>query len=251
MSWVKIDDNFSEHPKVIKLSDSSFRLHIRVMCYCSKFLTDGIIEDSTVDGMRGKVRDVRELVGAGLWDVVQGGWQIHDYLEYNWARQDVEAKRVAAKERMGKLRSPNVRANKERSSGEVPAKFANPIPIPIPIPDPQLGSSEVLAAPVSAAAADPEQDWTARCIREWERATGTLLTPLIVENFDDALKEFPVDWVIDAIRETGLSRARSWRYTQAILNRWKQDGRDEAPRVLTDEEARRQKWSSPFPGLQI
>lgn len=52
-----------------------------------------------------------------------------------------------------------------------------------------------------------------------------ILTPHIAEELKDAEKEFPFEWVADAIREATLQNKRSWRYILAILSRWKQEGR--------------------------
>lgn len=62
---------------------------------------------------------IDELVVARLWDVTEGGYKAHDYLDYNTSAEKVRAKRDAAKERMQRLRSPDVRANNERSSRNV------------------------------------------------------------------------------------------------------------------------------------
>ena len=43
MAWIKIDDSFPDHPKVIGLSDKAFRIHIEGLCYSGRFLTDGLI----------------------------------------------------------------------------------------------------------------------------------------------------------------------------------------------------------------
>lgn len=36
MSWVRLDDQFADHPKVVGLSSDAFRLHVSAMCYCAK-----------------------------------------------------------------------------------------------------------------------------------------------------------------------------------------------------------------------
>lgn len=52
-----------------------------------------------------------------------------------------------------------------------------------------------------------------------------MLTPMIADELRDAEKEYPVGWVEDAIREAAASNARSWRYSAAVLERWKKVGR--------------------------
>ena len=48
MSWVRLDDNFPNHPKVVGLSDQAFRLYISGLCYASHYLTDGLIIEPAV-----------------------------------------------------------------------------------------------------------------------------------------------------------------------------------------------------------
>lgn len=129
MTWVKLDDDFPEHPKVDRLSDAAFRLHVAAMCHCSRLLTDGYVGQERVSRLVPRFRpaQVVELTDAGLWEPADCGWQIHDYLLYQPTAEKVKAERAAAAERMRRHRSP------ERS-GEQPAnvreKFADPVPVP-------------------------------------------------------------------------------------------------------------------------
>ena len=43
MPWVKLDDGFTDHPKIASLSDSAFRTFVTALCYCNKNLTDGFV----------------------------------------------------------------------------------------------------------------------------------------------------------------------------------------------------------------
>lgn len=121
MTWVRIDDTFPEHPKVVGLSAAAFRLHVTAICYASRNLTDGYVPRGALRALGGTKQRVAELVKAGLWDGGGAtGWQLHDYLDYNRSRGDVEDERRAARSRMGRARngkgSADVRAKKERSS---------------------------------------------------------------------------------------------------------------------------------------
>ena len=46
-----------------------------------------------------------ELVRVGLWDVVPGGWAFHDWADYQPLAAEVEAQRVAWRDRQAKARS--------------------------------------------------------------------------------------------------------------------------------------------------
>lgn len=98
MPWVRLDDRFPRHRKVELLSDRAFRLYVSALCWSSENLTEGRIlarELPVVARLRGIKTAAAELEGAGLWDRVESGWEIHDYLEYNPDRARVQADRAA------------------------------------------------------------------------------------------------------------------------------------------------------------
>jgi len=121
MAWVRLDDKFPEHPKIEGLDDSAFALHVRALCYANRNLTDGFVPTAAASRMGGAhyKRSAQRLMAAGLWVSARDGYTIHDYLEFQPARSSVVESRKAAAGRMRALRSGNVPANIERSSGEV------------------------------------------------------------------------------------------------------------------------------------
>jgi len=67
-----------------------------------------------------------------------------------------------------------------------------------------------------------------------------MLTPLITDQLRAAEETYPADWIEDAFREAVSLNKRSWRYIQAILDRWHTEGRgDEAGRRPAEEDRRR------------
>ena len=50
------------------------------------------------------------------------------------------------------------------------------------------------------------------------------LTPMIAEALQDAEKSDGPEWICAAIDEAVKNNARSWKYVQAILERWRRDG---------------------------
>lgn len=53
------------------------------------------------------------------------------------------------------------------------------------------------------------------------------LTPLVADALKDAEKEYPAAWIAEALGEAVKRNKRNWKYAEAILKRWKQDGRHE------------------------
>jgi hypothetical protein len=92
MAYLQIDDGFADHPKIDDLSDAAFRAHVRALCHCAKHLTDGTFPKTAGERFaRPKVR--KELLTSGLWVEVPGGYEIHDYLDWNDSREKVLARR--------------------------------------------------------------------------------------------------------------------------------------------------------------
>jgi DnaD/phage-associated family protein len=52
------------------------------------------------------------------------------------------------------------------------------------------------------------------------------LTPLIAEDLKAAEQEYPESWIEEAFHLAVQRNARSWRYIDAVLKRWKMEGRD-------------------------
>lgn len=96
MPWVRLDDRFPSHRKVSLLSDRAFRLYVSALCWSAENLTEGHIPDENltrIAHVRSTKAAAKELEGRGLWERVHDGWQIHDYLDYNRTRAQVQAER--------------------------------------------------------------------------------------------------------------------------------------------------------------
>lgn len=104
MTWFKVDDGFHCHPKVLNAGNEAVGLYVRCGSYCAQHLTDGFVP-SGVALLYGNRKLFRSLEANGLWIAVDGGWQMHDYLEYNRSRKEVETDRQAAADRQRKARS--------------------------------------------------------------------------------------------------------------------------------------------------
>lgn len=116
MAWVRLDDAAMTHPKVIGLSDRAFRLWVWGLAYCQQHLTDGYIPAKAVQTSASRV--AAQLVEARLWCVLEsGGWQVHDYTDWNDSRDEVNEKRSRARERMANVRG--------RTPREVPIRLVS------------------------------------------------------------------------------------------------------------------------------
>jgi hypothetical protein len=110
------------------------------MLYCARLLTDGFVPRAQVR----KLADLddaqaqaKQLVNAGLWEAVDGGYQIHDYLDYNPSRDDVLRRREYDRQRQQSRRNPNevthgIRTESEVSRARAPVPSLTPSPSPSP-----------------------------------------------------------------------------------------------------------------------
>lgn len=136
----RLDTHWHANPKVLALGLDGMGLHSWSISYCDAELTDGFIPVGALPGLPRLKQAVSRLVELGRWEVVEGGFQLHDYLHYNRSRDEVLQERLAANGRMrarrarlqGEPRSPDVRSNNGRSSPEIPDM---PVPVPVPVPE--------------------------------------------------------------------------------------------------------------------
>ena len=64
------------------------------------------------------------------------------------------------------------------------------------------------------------------------------LTPLVADALKDAEKDYPAGWIEDAFGEAVTRNKRSWKYIEAILKHWKEEGRGEKQSGRDAEKAR-------------
>lgn len=108
MTWLKTDDKFPEHRKIRRLTDAAYRLHHTAMCACAKDETDGLVTEADIADMEHGPRlrkHLDALVDAHLWEAVDGGWIIHDFLDYNPSHGQQEDKRTKQRERQAQWRA--------------------------------------------------------------------------------------------------------------------------------------------------
>jgi hypothetical protein len=101
MTWVRIDDHLHAHPKFRAAWDaepSSIGLELFALSQSAAYLTDGQVDElfvrSWFQNARRRQRAVDALLHTGLWVPNGAGWRIHDYLDYNESRAQVEQRRT-------------------------------------------------------------------------------------------------------------------------------------------------------------
>jgi hypothetical protein len=87
------------------------------------------------------------------------------------------------------------------------------------------------AAPPPSPQALPEPERPA-IMGLYEQAFGRMVdNDMLRDTLLDLDKEYPADWLIDAFKESGENHAKYVKYTVAILERWRRDGKPR-PKIL-------------------
>jgi hypothetical protein len=131
MAWVRLDDLFTDHPKIAAVGAIGAWLQVQALCYANRNLTDGFVPSGVAQSFlaRGVIRDddrgvrwtlgehsgmqgadIKDvdwpaiMVAARLWEYAPGGFQIHDYLEYQPTKATILAERERHASRMKEYR---------------------------------------------------------------------------------------------------------------------------------------------------
>lgn len=124
MAWFALDDGFDTHPKVRKAGNAAVGLFVRLGVHATRHLTEGHL-DGDIVRQYGTEPNVRKLIAVGMLHAADhacprcpqpadGDYVIHDYLDYNKSRAQIEAAREAARKRQQKGRD-TARANRNHA----------------------------------------------------------------------------------------------------------------------------------------
>ena len=93
-TFVKLKSDFWRNEKIRNLTPGAGWLHVLALSYCKhNYHTDGFLTKHDLGVLRpnDKNRTVfaKNLVEAGLWEKVDGGWQVHDWLDHNQSAESI------------------------------------------------------------------------------------------------------------------------------------------------------------------
>ena len=162
MAWVRMDDCWDEHPKCVKAGPLAMAVQKRSLAYANRNTTDGFIPSAIAKRISWEVSEdaarhlgisadewlrldaaselTERLVEAGIWYVVDDGFLIHDYLDFQPSKADLEersdAKKAAGRKgglAKAKQASSKSQAEAKQTSSKTEAKLK---PVPVPVPEP-------------------------------------------------------------------------------------------------------------------
>jgi hypothetical protein len=110
VAWFNVDDSFYDHPKAWDAPDCAVALWTRAGSWSSGNLTDGFVPAGMIVRFCGDPDTaVRELISRGLWMRTRGGYQFHDWPDWNQTKEVVKAKRSANARRQALFRDPELK----------------------------------------------------------------------------------------------------------------------------------------------
>lgn len=141
MAWVRIDEEFYDHPRWAEAPGDSIALWLAAMAWCNRNDSiHGFIPAAKTSGLvnvRNVKRTCADLVERGAFEPTAGGYIIHDYEDYQQPEKvkEIREKKVAAGKAGAKARwHPNGIAG-AIADGMADA-IANEWPVPVPVPVP-------------------------------------------------------------------------------------------------------------------
>ena len=243
MGYARIDDSFWMNEKVDGLSDKAFRLYVRGISFASALNTDGVITKRQLRVLEGAPKVVAELVAARAWDVIEDGWQIHNYTVHNASAEErrARASNAASKRWRKQPASPStpepdakamLLASETHANGMQPASIEQcqndayttqlistqskdkattthlqPLPMPLAPPGGEIPTP------------------LRRAFDAAERLHGTGFSARQYEIVSSWCEEFEPVWVQEACEIGVLNNAGSLAYARSVLDGWKKNGK--------------------------
>jgi hypothetical protein len=106
LPWIRLENNLPQNPKILHLvDDKQYQAAFAYVCsltFAGTTGTDGFIPRSALPFIHARLKDAQALVDVGLWVEGAGGWDIHDWKDYQLtsaehAQRRDRAKKAAAK----------------------------------------------------------------------------------------------------------------------------------------------------------
>ena len=171
MPWARFDDDMPENPKLLAADPAARLLFIDAVCWSNRHATDGQVPVSALPllGSWFVHPDIADsanpdaladrLVAAGLWITTLDGWEIHDFHDYQPAREEIlagRAKKAANVERWKRQgRNPDGTFGKTAGGTDRTDSGTDSGPPPPPPPPPKSGGREGERSAAGAKAPPP------------------------------------------------------------------------------------------------
>ena len=91
LAWARIDDKFSDHPKVLGCDLAAIGLWTLCLTWARGQASGGLIPSTLPRRFGDKGKATAQLVESGLWERSGDGWLIHNYSDYGPPRSHEDA----------------------------------------------------------------------------------------------------------------------------------------------------------------
>ena len=101
LPWIRVEAGIAHNPKILELVGSKAHRaalgYVFGLAYCGAQETDGYIPRAALPFLHLTPKDAAALVEVGLWDAIEGGWLVPDWLEYQPSKAVWDSKREAGR----------------------------------------------------------------------------------------------------------------------------------------------------------
>jgi hypothetical protein len=187
MSWLRIDDGFTEHRKLVGLKRSQRWTWLEVLTYCARS-GNGSIPRGISDVLKHVTPPfLKRCVDLGLIDETEHGMEVHDWDLYN-PKDPLKAERQARwRANQASTRAstrPSTETERVDDSGVYKNVYGDGAPSPTPPPAPN-GSSTVSSTPsLPTVVPGPVEGIS-------EQEEDPVDPRVVLEHIDDVLKDIP------------------------------------------------------------
>lgn len=153
MPWFNVDDGSTFHPKVLMAGNAAWGAFVRLGAFAAKHVApdcEGFVPDEIVRMVTTK-GELAKLLSVGFLHRVEGGVQLHDYLDYNRDANTVARARAKAAERKRRQRERDAERDIERDSHGVTSRVTGGVSHR-PQAKPSQAKPIATSSPTSAAA---------------------------------------------------------------------------------------------------
>jgi hypothetical protein len=242
LSWAKFSDDAHRNEHILALSHGAYRLWSTAIMD-NRGYEDGrspFMSQSRAEALmrqqRVTPRAVKELESNGRWEPCEGGWNIRNFEAYLPSRREItdgfepdpikqaagqkgaaqkaahinkdEAELVAPRASAGSLLvTPRLSAGEEPAAPRARGRVV-PVPVPVPVPNPVLKSNQEEHLELKHVLSAEGRRNRDEVFEAWKDSTDHPLARLDSKRsrvIDQALKAYPLQDVIDAVRGWRMS----------------------------------------------
>lgn len=219
--WIKLYHEILDDPKMGRLRDNLWRRVIECFLIAGEMQGNG--ELPPLEDMAWRLRvneeilesELGELAGVGILERRNGGWFVTNFADRQSAMSSSErGKRWREQQRKQDYYADETDDERDENENQT-------IRLQKRKEEETETDTEKELEPENTAAGGA-------AFRAYEDGFGQMLTPILSEKIGDAVDTYGEKWVVDAIEESVVHNARSWKYADAILRRWQVQGRNAA-----------------------